>query len=84
MRRASIQWTYRIWEQKCDECLDFLQETFRNSKRLRISIGVVNASIARIARLEGLRNALRQRFEHWALAMSNRKRKDFRGDRNSF
>jgi len=44
--------------------VDFLQETFRNSKRLQISIGVVNASIAQIARLEYLRNGLRQRFEH--------------------
>ncbi|KYN39296.1 hypothetical protein ALC56_06320 [Trachymyrmex septentrionalis] len=52
------------WEQKYDECLDFLRETCRNSKRRRTSSGVVNASIARLARLEGLRNALRQRFEH--------------------
>jgi len=55
---------YRIWEQKCDECLDFLRETCRNSKRRRTSTEVVNASIARLARLEGLRNVLLQRFEH--------------------
>ncbi|KYN28157.1 hypothetical protein ALC57_02429 [Trachymyrmex cornetzi] len=54
---------YRVWERKCDECLDFLRETCRNSKRRR-STRVVNASIARIARLEGLRNVLQQRFEH--------------------
>ncbi|KYN28563.1 hypothetical protein ALC57_02021 [Trachymyrmex cornetzi] len=55
---------YRVWEQKCDECLDFLRETCQNSKRQRTSTGVVNASIARLARLEGLRNVLRQRFKH--------------------
>ncbi|KYN22272.1 hypothetical protein ALC57_05335, partial [Trachymyrmex cornetzi] len=55
---------YWVWEQKCDECLDFLQETCRNSKRQRTSTGVVNASIAQVARLEGLRNVLQQRFEH--------------------
>ncbi|KYQ58114.1 hypothetical protein ALC60_02904, partial [Trachymyrmex zeteki] len=53
---------YRVWEQKCDECLGLLRERYRNDKRRRISTGVVNASIARIARLEGLRNTLRQRF----------------------
>ncbi|KYN09457.1 hypothetical protein ALC57_18430, partial [Trachymyrmex cornetzi] len=51
-------------EQKCDECLDFLRETCRNSKCQRTSTGVVNASIAQVARLEGLRNVLQQRFEH--------------------
>ena len=56
---------YRIWEQKCDECLDFLREKCRNNKRRRTSSGVVNASIARLVlRLEGLRNTLRQRFKH--------------------
>ena len=53
---------YRVWEQKCDECLDFLRETCRNSKRRRTSTGV--AAIVRLARLEGLGNVLRQRFEH--------------------
>ena len=56
--------TYRVWEEKCDECLDFLRETCRSGKRLRTSAGVVNAAIARLARLEGLKNVLRQRFEH--------------------
>ena len=37
-----------------------MRETCRNSKRQRTSTGVVNASIARLARLEGLRNVLRQ------------------------
>ena len=55
---------YRVWEQKCDKCLDFLRETCRNSKRRRTSSRVVNASIAGLALLEGLRNAFRQRFEH--------------------
>ncbi|KYN09355.1 hypothetical protein ALC57_18531 [Trachymyrmex cornetzi] len=54
---------YRVWEQKCDECLDFLRETCRNSKRQRTSTGVVNASTTQVARLEGLRNVLQQ-FEH--------------------
>ncbi|KYN22020.1 hypothetical protein ALC57_05591 [Trachymyrmex cornetzi] len=54
---------YRVWEQKCDEYLDFLRETCRNSKHRRTSTGIVNASIVRLARLEGLRNVL-QRFEH--------------------
>ncbi|EGI58658.1 hypothetical protein G5I_13239 [Acromyrmex echinatior] len=56
--------TYRVWEEKCDECLDFLRETYRSGKRRRTSAGVVNAAIARLARLEGLRNVLRQHFEH--------------------
>ena len=55
---------YRVWEEKCDECLDFLRETCRSGKCRRTSAGVVNAAIARLARLEGLRNVLRQRFEH--------------------
>ena len=55
---------YRVWEEKCDESLDFLRETCRSGKRRRTSVGVINAAIARLARLEGLRNVLRQRFEH--------------------
>ena len=56
---------YQVWEgKKCDECHDFLRETCRKSKRRRTSTGVVNASIARLAQLKGLRNVLRQRFEH--------------------
>jgi len=45
---------YRVWEQKYNECLDFLRETCRNSKCRRTST----------AQLEGLRNVLRQCFEH--------------------
>ncbi|EGI70785.1 hypothetical protein G5I_00412 [Acromyrmex echinatior] len=70
---------YRVWKEKCDECLDFLRETCRSDKRRRTSAGVVNAAIARLARLEGLRNVLKM----WALAMSNRKKEgDSRGWRS--
>lgn len=53
---------YRAWMRRCDECLECLRERCR-SKRQRVSTGVVSSSIARLARLEGSRNALRQRFE---------------------
>ncbi|KYN22204.1 hypothetical protein ALC57_05406 [Trachymyrmex cornetzi] len=55
---------YLVWEQKCDECLDFLSEECRKSERCQISTGVINSSIVRIAQLEGMRNTLRQRFAH--------------------
>ena len=64
VRRASIRRTCIEYGRKNATSLDFLRETCRNSKHRRTSSEVVNALIARLARLEGLRNALRQRFEH--------------------
>ncbi|KYN09773.1 hypothetical protein ALC57_18107 [Trachymyrmex cornetzi] len=52
----ALMYEYLVWEQKCDECLDFLREEYRKSERCQISTGVINSSIARIAQLEGLLN----------------------------
>lgn len=52
---------YRAWERRCDECLESLREKCRN-KRLRTITGVISSAVARIARLEGVRNDLRRRF----------------------
>ena len=59
--RLSLREEYDVWEQQCDEYLKLLEEHSR-IKRPRLSIGVQQSLIARIARLEGLKDSVRQRF----------------------
>ena len=59
--RLSLREEYDVWEQQCDEYLQLLEEHSR-IKRPRLSIGVQQSLIARIARLEGLKDSVRQRF----------------------
>ncbi|XP_072746064.1 uncharacterized protein [Anoplolepis gracilipes] len=54
---------YFAWEVRCDDYIKSLEEQSR-IKRPRISIGYRQLLIAKIARLEGLKNALRKRFVH--------------------
>ena len=53
---------YREWERLCDDFLDVLREKCR-TKRQRTFTGPYFSQIARIVRLEGHRNTVRQRFE---------------------
>ena len=52
---------YLAWEERCNECIESLEEHSR-VKRPRLSIGVRQSMVARIARLEGLKYSLRGRF----------------------
>ncbi|XP_076682600.1 uncharacterized protein LOC143376319 [Andrena cerasifolii] len=52
---------YLAWEERCNECIESLEEHSR-VKRPRLSIGVQQSLITRIARLEGLKHSLRGRF----------------------
>ncbi|XP_025162986.1 uncharacterized protein LOC112590643 [Harpegnathos saltator] len=52
---------YLAWEQKCDECLESLEQHSR-AKQPRLSVGSAHSMVARIAQLEGLKNTLRRRF----------------------
>ncbi|KYN02136.1 hypothetical protein ALC62_07057, partial [Cyphomyrmex costatus] len=52
---------YIAWEQRCDEFIESLEEQSR-IKRPRLSIGNRQSLIARIARLEGLKDSVRDRF----------------------
>jgi len=54
---------YIAWEQQCDTYIESLEEQSR-IKRPRLSIGNRQSLIARIARLEGLKNSVRERFVH--------------------
>ncbi|KYN01218.1 hypothetical protein ALC62_07994, partial [Cyphomyrmex costatus] len=54
---------YQAWEIKCVEYLDYLREVCRNTSQ-PISTGLINSSIAKIARLEYVRSTLRPRFVH--------------------
>jgi len=54
---------YVEWEARCEEFIESLEEQSR-IKRPRLSIGFQQSVIARIARLEGLKNSLRTRFVH--------------------
>lgn len=59
--RLNVREDFVAWERRCDECLEKLEEHSR-SKRPRLSVGSRHSLIAKIARLEGLRNELRRRF----------------------
>ncbi|KYM99962.1 hypothetical protein ALC62_09278 [Cyphomyrmex costatus] len=52
---------YIAWEQRCDEFIESLEEQSR-IKRPRLSIGNRQSVIARIARLESLKDSVRGRF----------------------
>ncbi|KMQ82552.1 hypothetical protein RF55_22578 [Lasius niger] len=54
---------YIAWEAQCDSCIESLEDQSR-IKRPRLSIGNRQLLVARIARLEGLKNLLRRRFVH--------------------
>ncbi|XP_054008915.1 uncharacterized protein LOC128892496 [Hylaeus anthracinus] len=59
--RLTSQKEYLAWEERCNECLESLEEHSR-AKRPRLSIGVQQSLIARIARLDSLKYSLRRRF----------------------
>src|SRR5215469_2602565 len=69
--RISSQEEYRVWEEKCDECLESLEGHSRAKKRSRLSVGSAQSLVARISRLEGLKNTLRTRFVHVGGGYSN-------------
>ncbi|KYM96987.1 hypothetical protein ALC62_12365 [Cyphomyrmex costatus] len=54
---------YLAWETNCDEYRDLLREVCRTIHK-PISTGVINSAIAKITRLESVRNTLRSRFVH--------------------
>jgi len=62
---------YIVWEQRCDAYIESLEEQSR-IKRSRLSIENRQSLIARIARLEGLKNSLRGRFVHAGAGCSAR------------
>jgi len=68
--RISSQEEYRVWEEKCDECLASLEGHSR-AKRPRLSAGMGLSLVARIARLAGLKNTVRTRFVHVGGGYSN-------------
>ncbi|XP_071631894.1 uncharacterized protein [Temnothorax longispinosus] len=59
---------FAAWEQRCDEFIESLEEQSRIKRpRLSIdqsSIGLKQSLVACIARLEGLKDSVRQRFVH--------------------
>ncbi|XP_071640863.1 uncharacterized protein [Temnothorax longispinosus] len=54
---------FTAWEQRCDEFIESLEEQSR-IKRPRLSIGLKQSLVDCIARLEGLKDSVRQRFVH--------------------
>jgi len=59
--RLNTQEEYLAWEQRCDDFIESLEEQSR-IKRSRLSIGIRQSLVARIARLENLKDAVRERF----------------------
>ena len=55
---------FSAWEQRCVEFVESLEEQSRANKRQRISIGYQQSLVAQIARIESLKNLVRQRFVH--------------------
>ncbi|XP_070153685.1 uncharacterized protein [Polyergus mexicanus] len=62
-RRVATLGEYFAWAQRCEEFIKQLEEHNR-VKRPRLSIGVRQSLVARIARLEGARTRLERRFIH--------------------
>ncbi|EZA46990.1 hypothetical protein X777_00440 [Ooceraea biroi] len=54
---------YFAWQQRCDECIEKLEEQCR-AKRPRLSLGRNHSLVARIAQLKGLKKELETRFRH--------------------
>jgi len=59
--RLNTREEYIAWEQRCDEFIESLEEQSR-IKRPRLSIGVKQSLVARIARLENLKDSVCGRF----------------------
>jgi len=59
--RLNTQEEFIAWEHRCDEFIESLEEQSR-IKRPRLSIGAKQSLVARIARLENLKDAVRGRF----------------------
>jgi len=59
--QLNTQEEYLAWEQRCSDFIESLEEQSR-IKHSRLSIGVKQSLIARIARLENLKDAVRSRF----------------------
>jgi len=59
--RLNTQEEYIAWEQRCDEFIESLDE-YSCVKRPRLLIGIRQSLVARIARLESLKDAVRGRF----------------------
>ncbi|KYN19388.1 hypothetical protein ALC57_08281 [Trachymyrmex cornetzi] len=51
------------WLQRCDECIEQLEELCR-TKRPRLAVGQRQSAVARIARLAGAKSQLERRFMH--------------------
>ncbi|XP_076638293.1 uncharacterized protein LOC143350226 [Colletes latitarsis] len=64
---------YNLWEHRFGDYLDSLEERSQ-IKRLRLSIGEKQSLIARIARLESLKDSTRNRFVHAGAGHSARLR----------
>ncbi|XP_070161381.1 LOW QUALITY PROTEIN: uncharacterized protein [Polyergus mexicanus] len=62
-RRVATLGEYFAWAQRCEEFIKQLEEHSR-VKRPRLSIGVRQSLVARIARVEGARTRLERRFIH--------------------
>ncbi|XP_026830520.1 uncharacterized protein LOC113563293 [Ooceraea biroi] len=61
--RVTTLGEYFAWAQRCDECIEKLEEQCR-AKRPRLSLGRNHSLVARIAQLEGLKKELETRFIH--------------------
>lgn len=59
--RLRLPEEYLAWEERCNECLELLEE-YNRTKRPRLSIGIQQSLITRIAALESLKHSLRRRF----------------------
>jgi len=59
--RLNTQEEFIAWERRCDEFIESLEEQSR-IKRPRLSIGVKQSLVARIARLKNLKDAVRGHF----------------------
>jgi len=57
----NTQEEYFAWEQRCSDFIESLKEQSR-IKCSQLSIGVKQSLIARIARLENLKDTVRERF----------------------
>jgi len=60
--RLNTQEEFIAWEQRCNEFMVESLEEQSRIKRPRLSIGVKPSMVARIARLENLKDAVRGRF----------------------
>ena len=57
------------WDSECDEYIESLREKCRGKRRT----GTIHSAVAEIARLEGVRSALRNRFVPTGAGYSARK-----------